>query len=225
MIFLFLALWYPSCAFYCRKICKNPNWCLLELPSSKLNDMAISCHETWYTHPILPAVKLHALGCIQVGPLRLTRLHLKKKALKSRQGLPGYWMPKARIRQNWTIVKFKRKCHQASEERWLECHTKVGERKGTRRGKLSLRIPTIFVKVNLNLVLPYKGQGMCLWVQILRGDRILNMVPSCTIWPNFLLCRVLHMKGYKYLQAYTSRSQRGSRTHTLACQRVYTVFF
>ena len=44
---------------------------------------------------------------------------------------------------------------------------------------------------------------MCLWVQILRGDPILNMVPSCTIWPNFLLCHVLRMKGYKYLQAYT----------------------
>ena len=43
--------------------------------------MAISCHETWYTHPILPAVKSHALGCIQVGPLQLIRLHLKK-ALK-----------------------------------------------------------------------------------------------------------------------------------------------
>ena len=119
--------------------------------------MAISCHETWYTDPILPAVKLHALGCIQAGPLQLIRLHLKKEALKSRQGPPGYRRVKARIRQNWTIVKFERKCHQASEERWLECHTEVGERTGTRRDKLTLQIPTVFVKVNLNLVLPFKG--------------------------------------------------------------------
>ena len=84
--------------------------------------------------------KVHALGCIQVGPLRLIRLHRKKKTLKSRPGLPGYQRVKARIRQNWTVVKFERKCHQASEERWLECHTKVGERTGTRRGKLSLTL-------------------------------------------------------------------------------------
>ena len=119
--------------------------------------MAISCHETWYTPPILPAVKFHALGCIQVGALQLIRLHLKKKALKSRQGLPGYRRVKARIRQNWTVVKFERKCNQASEERWLKCHTKAGERTGTMRGKLTLQIPAIFVKVNLNLVLPFNG--------------------------------------------------------------------
>jgi len=67
-------------------------------------------------------------------------LHLKKKALKNRQGLPGYRRVKARIRKDWTVVKFERKCHQASKERWLECHTKVGERMGTRRGKLSLTL-------------------------------------------------------------------------------------
>ena len=101
--------------------------------------------------------KVHALGYIQVGLLRLIRLHLKKKALKNRQGLPGYRRVKARIRKDWTVVKFERKCHQASKERWLECHTKVGERTGTRRGKLTLQIPTVSVKVNLNLVLLFKG--------------------------------------------------------------------
>ena len=156
MIFLSLALWFQAAHFFVEKSVKNPTWPPPELPS-KLNDMAISCHETWCTHPILPAVKFHALGCIQVGALRLIRLHLKKKALKSRQGLPGYQRIKARIRQNWTAVKFERKCHQASEERWLECHTEVGERTGTGRGKLSFWIPTIFVKVNLNHVLPCKG--------------------------------------------------------------------
>ena len=102
-------------------------------------------------------MKFLALGCIQVGPLRLIRLHLKKKALKSRQGLPGYQRVKARIRQNWTVVKFERKCNQASEERWPKWHAKDEERTGTRRRKLTLRTPAIFVKVNLNLVLPFKG--------------------------------------------------------------------
>ena len=64
--------------FFVEKSAKNPNCPLPELPP-KLNDMAIPCHETWYTHPLLPAVKFQALRCIQVSSLRLICLHQKKK--------------------------------------------------------------------------------------------------------------------------------------------------
>ena len=42
-----------------------------------------------HTSNTIPAVKFHALGCIQVGPLRLIRLHLKKKALKTGKAYLG----------------------------------------------------------------------------------------------------------------------------------------
>ena len=44
--------------------------------------MNISCHETWYTHPLLPAVKVRALGYIQVGSTATYTLTSKEKGLK-----------------------------------------------------------------------------------------------------------------------------------------------
>ena len=156
MIFLFLALRYPSCALFCWKIWKksqlNParttlkaQWRDYFMARNLVHTSLTTCCEVWSTwmHPSWSTATY--------------TLAFKVKALKSRQGVPGYQRVEARVWQNWTVVKFKRKCNQPSEERWLECHTKVGERAGTRRGKLTLQIPTVSVKVNLNLVLPFKG--------------------------------------------------------------------
>ena len=156
MIFLFLALWYPSCALFCWKICKK----------SQLTSARTTLKAQWHDH-FMPRNLVHTslTTCCEVWSTWMHpswstatyTLAFKEKALKSRQGLPGYQRVEARVWQNWTIVKFERKCNQASEERWLKCHAKDEKRTGTRRGKLTLRTPAIFVKVNLNLVLPFKG--------------------------------------------------------------------